>query len=353
MWFRRPRDNALVGRPASSTSRSLNGPATSPTPRHPFPRCVTTFANQRKGWAYRQDQLPTTHPIAADMVDLRSGVRQLRRHHLREGRARVAWQLVAFGGRGLPQGTAPYFAQYAWSNTSLNDLLTALSPMPAAGTSHTGPNSGCRPLGQHAGPRSRPARTVPWARWQFWQSPPALPEGVEPTLRDHRIAIGLYELREGALERTGSRWRSMQRGQTRTIPRPVGTAPWTCCCSTIDDLTFIRSRLDEHSLRTISEHRSGQESAGASTSVGCDRGTITRRRRERMSAGAFLDALASGIADETEVGMVQRVLRRAERSGLRRRTGAGFTRSDVPACSAGLMHEARPGSDLTSWPPAV
>ena len=27
----------------------------------------TTFLNQRKAWAYRQDQLPSTHPIAADM----------------------------------------------------------------------------------------------------------------------------------------------------------------------------------------------------------------------------------------------------------------------------------------------
>ncbi|MSY42096.1 MAG: aminopeptidase N, partial [Actinobacteria bacterium] len=32
----------------------------------------TSFSNQRKAWAYRQDQLPSTHPIAADMVDLDS-----------------------------------------------------------------------------------------------------------------------------------------------------------------------------------------------------------------------------------------------------------------------------------------
>jgi aminopeptidase N len=35
-----------------------------------FPEAWTTFANLRKAWAYRQDQLPSTHPIAADMVDL-------------------------------------------------------------------------------------------------------------------------------------------------------------------------------------------------------------------------------------------------------------------------------------------
>ncbi|MDR1833992.1 MAG: aminopeptidase N, partial [Propionibacteriaceae bacterium] len=37
-----------------------------PVPDDPW----ATFANNRKNWAYRQDQLPTTHPIAADMVDL-------------------------------------------------------------------------------------------------------------------------------------------------------------------------------------------------------------------------------------------------------------------------------------------
>ncbi|MCW2545502.1 MAG: aminopeptidase Metallo peptidase, partial [Frankiales bacterium] len=30
----------------------------------------TTFANTEKTWAYRQDQLPSTHPIAADIVDM-------------------------------------------------------------------------------------------------------------------------------------------------------------------------------------------------------------------------------------------------------------------------------------------
>ncbi|MDX5455912.1 MAG: M1 family aminopeptidase, partial [Rhodococcus sp. (in: high G+C Gram-positive bacteria)] len=30
----------------------------------------TTFANVEKSWAYRQDQLPSTHPIAADIPDL-------------------------------------------------------------------------------------------------------------------------------------------------------------------------------------------------------------------------------------------------------------------------------------------
>ena len=35
-----------------------------------FTEAWTTFANVEKSWAYRQDQLPSTHPVAADIPDL-------------------------------------------------------------------------------------------------------------------------------------------------------------------------------------------------------------------------------------------------------------------------------------------
>ncbi len=39
-------------------------------PGSKWPHSWTTFANQMKTWAYRQDQLPSTHPIMADIRDL-------------------------------------------------------------------------------------------------------------------------------------------------------------------------------------------------------------------------------------------------------------------------------------------
>ena len=35
-----------------------------------FTDAWVAFAIKRKAWAYLQDQLPTTHPIVADIVDL-------------------------------------------------------------------------------------------------------------------------------------------------------------------------------------------------------------------------------------------------------------------------------------------
>ena len=46
----------------------------------------TTFQAMEKSWAYRQDQLPSTHPIVADHQRPRRRAGQLRRHHLRQGR---------------------------------------------------------------------------------------------------------------------------------------------------------------------------------------------------------------------------------------------------------------------------
>ena len=37
-----------------------------------YTQAWTTFANVEKSWAYRQDQLPSTHPVAADIPDLQA-----------------------------------------------------------------------------------------------------------------------------------------------------------------------------------------------------------------------------------------------------------------------------------------
>ena len=46
----------------------------------------TTFGTHEKDWAYRQDQLSTTHPIVAEIRRPRGRRGQLRRHHVRQGR---------------------------------------------------------------------------------------------------------------------------------------------------------------------------------------------------------------------------------------------------------------------------
>ena len=86
----------------------------------------TTFCNARKNWAYRQDQLPSTHPIAADMVDFHAVEVNFDGITYAKG-ASTLRQLVAFVGEDtFITALKEYFADHAFGNTELADLLKPL-----------------------------------------------------------------------------------------------------------------------------------------------------------------------------------------------------------------------------------
>ena len=70
---RRPGHHALVGRPvAERVVRHLGQSVLCQAEATEYTEAWTTFANVEKSWAYRQDQLPSTHPVAADIPDLQA-----------------------------------------------------------------------------------------------------------------------------------------------------------------------------------------------------------------------------------------------------------------------------------------
>ena len=84
------------------------------------------FAQFEKAWAYRQDQLPSTHPIAADIPDIAAVEVNFDGITYAKG-ASVLKQLVAWVGRdNFLAGVRQYFAEHAWGNATLGDLLGAL-----------------------------------------------------------------------------------------------------------------------------------------------------------------------------------------------------------------------------------
>ena len=86
----------------------------------------TGFANMRKQRGYRADQLPTTHPIATDMVDLHAVEVNFDMITYAKGAA-VLKQLVAWVGlEPFLSGLREYFRDHAYGNTEFIDLLTAL-----------------------------------------------------------------------------------------------------------------------------------------------------------------------------------------------------------------------------------
>src|SRR5688500_8252684 len=91
-----------------------------------FTDAWTGFTNARKQTGYRQDQLPSTHPIAADNVDLHAVEVNFDMITYAKGAA-VLKQLVAWVGlEPFLAGLRQYFHDFAFSHSEFADLLSTL-----------------------------------------------------------------------------------------------------------------------------------------------------------------------------------------------------------------------------------
>ncbi len=158
----------------------------------------TTFANTDKTWAYRQDQLPSTHPIAAEINDLEDVEVNFDGITYAKGAA-VLKLLAAWVGRdAFVDGLRAYFRAFAWQNTTLSDLLGKLEE-----TSGRDLKAWSAEWLETAGVNTLRAEfeTDDEDRFTSFAIRQTAPEGW-PTLRSHRLAIGLYERTGEGLVRT-------------------------------------------------------------------------------------------------------------------------------------------------------
>ncbi len=91
-----------------------------------FTNAWKVFNADIKRWAYQQDQLPTTHPIAGEAAD--TEIAFLNFDGITYGKgASVLKQLVKYIGRdAFRDGLRIYFKRYGWSNATLDEFLGAL-----------------------------------------------------------------------------------------------------------------------------------------------------------------------------------------------------------------------------------
>ena len=150
----------------------------------------TTFAMMEKTSAYRDDQLPSTHPVSATINDINDV--QVNFDHITYAKGgSVLKQLVAWVGLdAFYQGVRAYFAKNAFSNTELVDLLSELEK--ASGRELT---EWSKVWLETAGVNTlRPAieTDADGIITSFAIEQSAAPD--YPTIRPHRIAIGFYDL---------------------------------------------------------------------------------------------------------------------------------------------------------------
>ncbi|NNJ05749.1 aminopeptidase N [Streptomyces sp. PKU-MA01144] len=281
-------------------------------PGSSWPHAWTTFANSMKTWAYRQDQLPSTHPIMAEIRDLDDVLVNFDGITYAKG-ASVLKQLVAYVGTDeFFRGVQAYFKRHAFGNTRLTDLLTALEE-----TSGRDLKTWSRAWLETAGINVlRPVVDTDAAgtitSFAVKQEAPALPPGAkgEPVLRPHRIAIGAYDLDEaGRLVRT-HRVELDVDGEFTAVPELVGRPRPAVVLLNDDDLTYTKVRLDEESLRTVTEHL-GDFTDSLPRAL-CWASAWDMTRDGELPARDYLSLVLSGIGKESDIGVVQSLHRQVK-----------------------------------------
>ncbi|MGX1490266.1 aminopeptidase N [Streptomyces tendae] len=208
-----------------------------------------TFANRRKAWAYRADQLPSTHPITADIRDLEDAKLNFDGITYAKG-ASVLKQLVAYVGQdAFLEGARRYFKRHAYGNTRLGDLLAVLEE-----TSGRDMGAWARSWLQTAGVNALTPQVLLDAEGRIDELA-VLQEAAEshPELRPHRVAVGLYRRgADGTLQRY-ARAEADVDGPRTVVAELAGAEAPDLVLVNDDDLTYCKTRFDETSLATLRE----------------------------------------------------------------------------------------------------
>ncbi|MGO8956803.1 MAG: aminopeptidase N [Streptosporangiaceae bacterium] len=306
-----------------------------------FTDAWTTFSGSRKTWGYAQDHLPSTHPIAADVPTVTVAVANFDGISYAKG-ASVLKQLVAYVGReNFFAGIRAYLAEHAWGNATLADLLRALEV------------SSGRDLGdwskawlETAGPNTlRPDFTVTpdgrFAEFAVVQEAPA----EHPTLRPHRIAIGLYNRSaDGALVRTHRVEVDVANART-AVPSLAGLTRPDLILINDDDLGYAVVRFDDRSLATLTESI-GELTDGLARTV-CWTAALDMVRQAELPVPDFAAILVGGMGAETSISILELLLAAgpeivANFSDPRREPARS---AQLAAEGTRLLRAAEPGSD--------
>lgn len=205
----------------------------------------TTFSTLEKSWAYAQDQLQSTHPIVAQIRDLEDVETNFDGITYAKG-ASVLKQLVAYVGRdAFVAGLQSYFAGHAWGNTTLADLLAELEK-----TSGRDLQSWVEKWLQTAGVNTLQPDVDYDANGTITKA--SISQTFDPsypTLRPHRLAVGVYALQGDSFVRV-KRVELDVDGESTQVPDLVGVRGDVVLVND-DDLTYAKIRLDERSLRAV------------------------------------------------------------------------------------------------------
>ncbi|MET3963222.1 aminopeptidase N [Marmoricola sp. OAE513] len=265
-----------------------------------FTDAWTGFTNARKQTGYRQDQMPSTHPIAADNYDLHAVEVNFDMITYAKG-ASVLKQLVAWVGlEPFLAGLRQYFKDFAYGNPEFADLLAALEK--SSGRELQGwAAEWLQTAGVNTLTPSFELDGDAYSSFSVLQT--ADPDW--PTLRRHRLGIGLYDLTEdGRLVRREYLEVDVE-GPATPISELVGKKQPDLLLLNDADLAYAKIRLDERSLATVVEGLDKLDDSLARAL--CWGAAWDMTRDAEMTATDFVHLVLANIGSETDAWGISRI----------------------------------------------
>jgi aminopeptidase N len=261
----------------------------------------TTFNAMEKTWAYRQDQLPSTHPVVAQINDLEDVQVNFDGITYAKGGS-VLKQLAAWVGIDeFFAGVAQYFKKNEWSNTELGDLLAELEK-----TSGRELGTWSKKWLETAGvntlsPEISTDVDGVITRFAIVQTAPA----DYPTIRPHRLGVGFYSLQGDSLVRVHHVELDVD-GDLTEVAALKGLSQPDLVLLNDEDLAYAKIRLDPRSLKTAIAHLAKISDPLARSLVW---GAAWDQTRDaEASATDYVDLVVRNIGAETESTTVRTTL---------------------------------------------
>ena len=303
-----------------------------------------TFAQTEKNWAYEQDQLPSTHPIAAEVPDTDTVLTNFDGITYAKGAA-VLRQLVAWvGEHAFTEGLRAYFRRHEFGNTDLRDFLAALEeasgrdlrPWSRAWLERAGVNTLESSLDLAGSGHAAPVRA-----FTIRQEAPA----EHHVLRPHRVTVGLYD-RDGDGLSLRKRLELDVVDDAVPVPELAGLPAPDVALLNDADLTYAKVRLDPRSQAALSDGLGSLRDPLART-VGWGMFWDMVRDAE-LPTRDYLRLVLRHAQDEPEVGVLQDVLAKlCHAIDLYGDPGARTARrTRLAEVALAALDRAAPGDDL-------
>jgi len=305
-----------------------------------FKKAWTYFAAETKVAARIHDELPTTHPIVADIPDVDSVHLNFDPITYNKGGAVLKQLAALLGEETFFKGVHAYLEHHAYRNATLADFLAALEE--ASGRDlkawahvwleEAGVNTLAADLEIQNG-HIASAAVVQTA-----------PEN-HPVLRPHRLRIGLFDMNGAALGRRRQLELDVDGART-PIPQLAAERVPDLVLVNDGDFAYAKVKLDQRSLETLNRSRMALDDDLARALLWGDLWDMVRNAELR--AGEYVDTSLRSIDVETDPPVFQ---------SLMFRLFAAFEKFADPAHRAALrealarlaferLQTIAPGSDL-------